>query len=77
MIYRGRPRDYFGHLIEVGDDYFYGHPTQVGRVVAVKIKSITIEYICSYKGSKTTMNCKSPNKGICLNKIADMDGAYY
>ena len=39
MRHKGKPRDYFGHDIEIGDDYFYGHPTKVGRVVAVKIKS--------------------------------------
>lgn len=61
------PRDFFGNFIEVGDKYFYGAPTVTGVVCKIRIKSIEIEEIL--KGRRTSMNCKSPDKGICLDKI--------
>lgn len=71
------PRDFFGNLIEIGDDYFYGSPTEVGKVVAIKGKAIVIDLMTKTFYRSTQMNCKSPEKGVCLNKIADLEGRYY
>ena len=69
-------RDYLGNLIEVGDAYFYGHPTEIGRVVAVKKTTIVIDLTAfggKGYGNSSTMNCKSPERGLCLNKLENYD----
>ena len=60
--------DHFGNLIEVGDRYFYGAPPTTGVVSMVKVSTIELE--CG-------MKCKSPDKGICLDKIPGGPGTEY
>lgn len=66
------PKDFFGHVIEIGDRYFYGSPTVVGVVCKIKHKTIEIQLEKSPRttsGDSTIMKCKSPDKGVCLDKI--------
>ncbi|MEE8114191.1 MAG: hypothetical protein V3T23_07525 [Nitrososphaerales archaeon] len=63
------PEDYFGNLIEVGDRFFYS-TCAVGTVVNIKVTSIEIEIRRgAHSGSNHIMKCKSPERGICLDKI--------
>ncbi len=72
----GRPRkgdpiiDHFGNDIEVGDRYFYGSPPTHGVVLKLRTSSIMIE-VGSRLGVSSTMDCKSPRKGICIDKVPD------
>lgn len=72
-----RPRDYLGNLIEVGDAYFYGSPTEIGKVIQVKKTTIVIDLSAfggkHYGYKNHQMNCKSPEKGLCLNKLGNYD----
>lgn len=69
MIYRNSPpRDYFSNLIEIGDRYFYGSPCTTGIVCSVKKTSIEIELDHPTR-NVNVMKRKSPDKGICLDKI--------
>jgi hypothetical protein len=62
--------DFFGHPIEVGDRYFYGSPPTFGRVIVVRVTSIMLETGADkWDKTSTTMNCKSPEKGVCLDKV--------
>jgi hypothetical protein len=73
-MYPKRPVvDYFGNLIEIGDAYFYGSPPTAGKVVKINRSSIVLqEYIVSggviYKVGPGEMTCRSPEKGVCLDK---------
>jgi len=66
--------DYFGNLIEIGDAYFYGAPPTAGRVVKINRSSIILEVPCFYGDDEigvetpSLMTCKSPEKGVCLDK---------
>ena len=65
-------KDFFGNVIEIGDRYFYGSPDVVGVVCNIKQKTIVIQLEKSPRstyGNSKTMNCKSPDKGVCLDKI--------
>lgn len=63
-------------MIEIGDAYFYGAPPQLGRVIAIRGSSIEIEYPAKvwndtksqWVQGKGTMNCRSPEKGLCIEK---------
>jgi hypothetical protein len=61
------PRDFFGELIEVGDDYFYGSPPTNGTVKRIVGGTIIVEYYDNI--GESTMRCASPERGVCLNKI--------
>jgi hypothetical protein len=75
------PRDYFGNLIEVGDAYFYGEPPTAGKITAIKGSTIVLTYYkvvfseelrqCVPGDETTTMNCYSPERGVCLDKTYD------
>lgn len=70
--HRGRknpPEDYLGNIIELGDIFFNGNPTVIGRVIKIKNTSIMLETGADYENCSTTMNIKSPDKGLCLNKV--------
>lgn len=66
--------DYFDNLIEVGDAYFYGAPPTAGRVVKINRTSIILEVPAFHEGEEmqveppVLMKCKSPEKGVCLDK---------
>ena len=70
--------DYFGNLIEVGDAYFYGSPPTAGIVTKINKTTIEISYPTKRWSSvldswievdtQDTMKCKSPRKGVCLDK---------
>ena len=62
--------DFNDNLIEVGDRYFYGSPPTNGVVIQIKHTSIVIETeVHIYNSDGSTMNCKSPDKGICIDKV--------
>lgn len=62
--------DFFGHEIEVGDRYFYGSPPTAGIVILVLRRRIVIDRGANpFTGVNETMNCKSPEKGICIDKV--------
>lgn len=61
------PKDHFGNVIEVGDKYFYGGSTVTGVIHAVKRTTIELQLGDEYNDN--IMKCKSPDKGICLDKI--------
>lgn len=63
--------DHFGNLIEVGDRYFYGAPPTHGTVISIKLRTIVIEVGAGWNGTNQIMKCKSPDKGICLDKIPE------
>ena len=61
--------DFLGNEIEVHDVYLYGSPITIGRVIKIRQKSIMIETgYDKWTRGNGTMNCKSPDKGVCLNK---------
>jgi len=68
----GPPKDYFGNEIKLHDRYFYGSPPTAGTVIKVNLMSIVLD-IGAKGWAKTnmTMNCKSPEKGVCLDKIPE------
>ena len=67
-----RPEDFFGNPIHVLDRYFYGHPPVVGQVIKVRRTSILLETGADSQGRSTTMNCRSPERGICLDKVPNL-----
>lgn len=64
MRKRPPPTDHFGNLIEVGDKYFYGSPAWHGVVTKITGSSIVLVNV-----NLNSMKCKSPEKGVCLEKI--------
>lgn len=58
------PVDYFGHLVEIGDRFFCGNPCAAGEVIKIMGKSIMLQV-----DHNCTMNFKSPEKGVCLDKV--------
>jgi len=65
-------RDHFGNEIEVGDRYFYGSPCTHGIVIQLRKTSIMLECGAeSWRNINRTMNCKSPEKGICIDKAPE------
>lgn len=66
-------RDHFGNEIEVGDRYFYGSPPTHGIVIKIRQMSIVIETGGSRwePNVNHTMNCKSPDKGVCLDRVPE------
>ncbi len=66
------PRDHFGNLIEIGDRFFCGNPCVAGTVIKIMGQSIMLDVgVNSYTQANHTMNFKSPNQGICLDKIPE------
>lgn len=64
--------DFFGNLIEIGDRYFYGSPPTFGRVIKLRQTSIMLETGANrWDNTSTTMNCKSPATGVCLDKTPE------
>ena len=61
--------DFFGHEIEIGDRYFYGSPPTAGVVVKLKSSSLVLVVGVDWNGANATMSCKSPEKGICIDKV--------
>jgi hypothetical protein len=61
--------DYFENEIEVGDIFYCGNPCAHGRVIKIRSSSIMLETGADYSGVNTTMNVRSPEQGIVLNKI--------
>lgn len=66
-------RDYFGNAIEVGDRYYYGSPPTRGTVIKLRKTSILIERGGNTAGINLTMNCKSPDTGICVDRVPEGD----
>ena len=63
-------RDHFGNAIEVGDRYFYGSPPTHGVVIKLRTSSLMLDIgACRWTGANATMNCKSPEKGICIDRV--------
>jgi len=69
MRTRPPPKDHFGNLIEVGDRYFYGSPSHNGTVIKIMGGSIMLDLGPNRIGEEVNMKCKSPEKGVCLDKI--------
>ncbi len=60
-------KDHFGNTIEVGDRFFYYET--VGRVIRIRRTSLMMETGADkYTNVSTSMNVKSPFRGICLDK---------
>ncbi len=74
-----KPVDHFGNIIELGDAYFYGAPPTAGRVSKITGSSIEITYYArvwnhttaKFEQGEDTMLCRSPEKGVCLDKTYD------
>ena len=68
--------DFFDNVIEIGDRYFYGSPDTVGVVTALKHTSIEIEFALEHGQGTRTMKCRSPNRGVCLDKVPGAQTEY-
>ena len=63
-------RDHFGQEIEPGDRYFYGSPPTHGIVVKLTGRTMLLDIGADFwDGTNRTMKVKSPDKGVCLDKI--------
>ena len=70
--------DYFENPIAIGDAYFYGSPPTAGIVRKINRTSIVLECPSFHLDKNNEilvdwietsyMTCKSPEKGVCLNK---------
>ncbi len=70
-VCKARPRDFFKQIIEVGDWYFASNPPALGRVIKVRKSSLMMEIGADYLGRNQTRGVKSPDQGICLDKIPE------
>ena len=68
-------KDFFGNIVKINDRFFYGNnPPHVGRVIKLRKTSLMMEIGWNrYTKANETMNVKSPNLGICLDKIPEED----
>lgn len=65
------PRDFNGQVIEVGDRYFTGNPPAAGRVIKVRKTSLLLETGADFLGRSRMRGVKSPDQGICMDKIPE------
>jgi hypothetical protein len=60
--------DFFGRLVEVGDEFYCGNPPAYGRVIKVRERSIMLD-IGEKCGVNDTMDLRDPSKGIITSKL--------